>query len=393
MVRRAARGAAVAVTDRPRNLLRFVFLTGLILTSHSLAGVLPEDRADALYHSYDGGGVEVNGPSILVRKGDGKRFSVSANYYTDTISSASIDVVTQGSPYAEKRIQKSINTDYQHADTTMSFGFTNSTESDYKADTTSFSISQSMFGDLTTLTLGYSRGRDDVSRNNDPGFSSKNVDRHQYQINLSQILTKDMLVTLNYDGITEEGYLHNPYRSVRYLDTSNTVQTQEEIYPNTRTSNAIGARLKMYLPYRAALTLGYRYYTDDWDIAGHTFEVGYTYPAEDQWIIEGSYRYYRQSDAAFYSDLFPRVDAQNFLARDKELSRFSDHSLGLTATYEFLPAGWRIIDKATANLAYRHIWFYYDNFRNTMVTNVTPGTEPLYDFEADIVQAFVSLWY
>jgi hypothetical protein len=202
-----------------------------------------------------------------------------------------------------------------------------------------------------------------------------------------------MLVTLNYDGITEEGYLHNPYRSVRYLDTSNTVQTQEEIYPNTRTSNAIGARLKMYLPYRAALTLGYRYYTDDWDIAGHTFEVGYTYPAEDQWIIEGSYRYYRQSDAAFYSDLFPRVDAQNFLARDKELSRFSDHSLGLTATYEFLPGGWRIIDKATANLAYRHIWFYYDNFRNTMVTNVTPGTEPLYDFEADIVQAFVSLWY
>ena len=31
-----------------------------------MAGVPPEDRADALYHSYDGGGVEISGPSILV---------------------------------------------------------------------------------------------------------------------------------------------------------------------------------------------------------------------------------------------------------------------------------------------------------------------------------------
>jgi len=32
------------------------------------AGVLPEDRADLLYHSYDGGGVTIDGPSLLVRK-------------------------------------------------------------------------------------------------------------------------------------------------------------------------------------------------------------------------------------------------------------------------------------------------------------------------------------
>ncbi|MCG7959973.1 MAG: hypothetical protein JAY69_13020, partial [Candidatus Thiodiazotropha taylori] len=28
------------------------------------ATVLPEDRADVMYHRYDGGGVEVDGPSI-----------------------------------------------------------------------------------------------------------------------------------------------------------------------------------------------------------------------------------------------------------------------------------------------------------------------------------------
>jgi len=363
------------------------------MAHHGLASVLPEDRADALFHSYDGGGVEVTGPSILVRKGDGKRLSVSANYYTDSISSASIDVISQGSPYSEHRVQKSISTDYLHEDTTMTFGYTNSAESDYQADTTSFGISQTLFGDLTTLTLGYAHGQDEVSRNNDPGFTAKNVDRHQYQINLSQILTKNLIMTLNYDGITEEGYLNNPYRSVRYLDSPTTTQTQAEIYPNTRTSNAIGARLKLYLDYRAAVSLGYRYYADDWNIAAHTIDIGYTRPINDKWIIEANYRFYKQRDAEFYNDLFPRADAQNFLARDKELSRFSDHSVGINASYELLATGWHFIDKATANLAFSHIWFYYDNFRNTMITNVTPGTEPLYEFEADILQAYFSIWF
>ncbi len=379
--------AAVVVINRA------IILIVSLWAQSCLAAVLPEDRADALYHSYDGGGVKVNGPSILVRKGDGKRFSVSANYYIDSISSASIDVVTQGSPYAEQRIQKSISTDYLHDDTTMSVGYSNSNESDYQADTTNFSISQTMFGDLTTLTLGYSQGSDDVSRNNDPGFVPKNIARYQYQVNLAQILTKHLIMSLNYDGITEEGYLNNPYRSVRYLDSPTTTQSQTEIYPRTRTSNAIAARMKLYLEYRAALAMGYRYYIDDWDISAHTIDIAYTHPLADQWVLESNYRYYRQSDAQFYSDLFPRADAQNFLARDKELSNFTDHSIGVSAAYTLATGRWQSISSATATLAFRHIWFYYDNFRNTMITNVNPGTEPLYEFEADIFQAYISVWF
>ena len=59
-----------------------------------MAGVLPEDRADAMYHYYDGGGVQIDGPSLLMRKQVGKSFSFFGNYYVDSISSASIDVVT-----------------------------------------------------------------------------------------------------------------------------------------------------------------------------------------------------------------------------------------------------------------------------------------------------------
>jgi hypothetical protein len=55
------------------------------------AAVLPDDRADVLYHRYDGGGVTVDGPSLLVRKKVADNYSVSANYYFDMVSSASID--------------------------------------------------------------------------------------------------------------------------------------------------------------------------------------------------------------------------------------------------------------------------------------------------------------
>ena len=69
-----------------------VALLLLMLARSGVAGVLPEDRADVLLHSYDGGGVTIQGPSLLVRKQFAQKFSVSANYYVDKVSSASIDV-------------------------------------------------------------------------------------------------------------------------------------------------------------------------------------------------------------------------------------------------------------------------------------------------------------
>src|SRR5690606_17731982 len=61
----------------------------LLAAAPAFGGVLPEDRADVLYHSYDGGGVTIEGPSILVRKQFAGKFSASANYYVDKVTSAS----------------------------------------------------------------------------------------------------------------------------------------------------------------------------------------------------------------------------------------------------------------------------------------------------------------
>ena len=86
--------------------------------------ILPEDRSDVMYHGYEGGGLRVEGPSVLVRKAYKDKFSVWGNYYVDMISSASIDVVTTASPYTEERTEYSIGADYLHDKTTMGASFT-----------------------------------------------------------------------------------------------------------------------------------------------------------------------------------------------------------------------------------------------------------------------------
>ena len=121
-------------------------------------GVLPEDRADLLYHYYSGNDVTIQGPSLLVRKQFAEQFSASANYYVDRITSASIDVVTTASPYTEQRTQYSLGLDYLHDRWLMNIGVSTSEERDFVADTFSFNISQDMFGDLTTVSLGYTLG-------------------------------------------------------------------------------------------------------------------------------------------------------------------------------------------------------------------------------------------
>src|SRR5690606_36021966 len=88
-------------------LLALLSCAAAFLGSPASAGVLADDRADVLYHRYDGGGITIHGPSVLVRKKFGERFGASANYYVDMVSSASVDVELTASPYEEERTQKS----------------------------------------------------------------------------------------------------------------------------------------------------------------------------------------------------------------------------------------------------------------------------------------------
>jgi hypothetical protein len=375
-----------------------------VIAVPALAGVLPEDRADVLWHSYHGGDITIQGPSVLVRKKVGDNLSLSANYYEDMISSASIDVKLSASPYHEKREQWSGGADYLHGKSTYSAGFITSKEPDYKANTSYFAVSQDMFGDLTTLTLGYRRGWDRVFRDiktpggvleNDPTFHQR-ADHRGYSLSLTQILTRNAILGFNYELLTDQGYLANPYRKIRYLSPGQGAgfTLADQVYPNTRTSHSASAQLKYYLPYRAALTGQYRFFRDTWGIRAHTLELDYTHPLSKHLILDGSLRYYRQGAADFYSDLFPRANYQNFMGRDRELAAFHSYTLGAGASYEFAVPGVRALSRNSINVRVDHLMIDYGDFRNALLAGTYgAGNEPLYKLDANIFQVFVSIWF
>jgi hypothetical protein len=249
-----------------------------------------------------------------------------------------------------------------------------------------------MFGDLTTLTLSYALGDDTVGRSDDPDFSRENTRQH-YGVGVTQILTRNLIASLNFETITDEGFLNNPYRSVRYLDLSNPIgySFEPELYPATRTSNAVGLRARYYLPYRAAIQGEYRFFTDTWDITSHTAAVTYVHPIGD-WTFEAKYRWHDQTGAHFYRDLFLRPEQTNFRGRDKELSPLTSQTFRLAASYEFLSDGWNFIDKGSVNFSVDFLQVDYTDFRD--ISGDAPvGTEPFYALDASIFQLFVSFWY
>ena len=385
-----------------RKLLALVLLLAI---APAFAGVLPEDRADVLYHRYQGGGITIDGPSVLVRKKIGESFSVSANYYMDMVSSASIDVKLSASKYKEERKQKSLSVDYLHGKSTYSMGVIDSKESDYVADTAFWALSQDMFGDLTTVSLSYKRGWNDVFRNvkladgsktRDPTFADQ-ADSRGYSVGLTQILTRNLIFGFNYEVDEDEGFLNSPYRSVRFATPGGGFQLEKEIYPRTHTSNAASLRLKYYMPWRAALDGSYRFYTDTWGVIGHTLDMTYTHPMWKKWIFDGQLRYYKQTAADFYSDLFPRQGSQNFLARDKELATYDAITVGIQASYDFTIPRVRWIQKSSATLRIEHMVINYDDFRDATKTDpangIVAGAEPLYKLNANVFQAFVSIWF
>jgi len=387
------------MTTFPRHLSRLAALAALSLMCVAGAAVLPDDRADLFYSSYRGGGMDITGESVLVRKKFSEQFAVQANYFIDKVSGASVDVLSNASVIKDERKQKSLSVDYIHDKTQYNLSFTNSTERDYVSNTTHFSLSQDMFGDLTTVTLGFTDSRDKIGENNGKAISwLGHAQRRSYEGGLSQVVTKNLIAGVTLEVITDQGLLSNPYRSIRYLDAvplGYSLGTQ--IYPNTHTSTAVETRAKYYLPYRAAASVSYRYFSDTWGIRANTIELGYTQPVSNKFIFEGRLRHYSQNHATFYSDLFLFANQQNFEARDQNLAASTNNTIDAKMTWAFAPDGFLIFKRATTTFDVSRIQFKYSDFRNikaySIANGYAAGTEPLYSFNAMVYQVYVSLFF
>jgi len=367
----AATRAALSLWHRIAALLGS--LLGLLGAGGARAADLPADTAEGLLHVYNGGGVTAWGPALLVRKSVADRFSLTGSYYLDAVSNASIDVVTTASKYKETRHEFALSGDYVYRDSQITLGGSTSHEPDYTANRFNLDISQEVFGGMTTVALGFTRGDDTVKKKDSPEFSDKA--RHwQYRLGLTQILTPQWIMSVNAEALSDDGYLGSPYRAARVFGAA-----VPERNPRTRSARALMLRVKGDLGSRDAISASYRYYRDTWEIKGHTMELGYSRYFGDAWLGDAYLRYYTQGNASFYSD-----NAQSetlYVSRNRQLSTFHDVALGTKASWTWKKEPGKYEIKLNGALEYARF-----NFKD--FTDLRTGDK--YSYGATIFQLFVT---
>ena len=364
--------------------------------------MLDDDRVDVLYQSYDGGGTKVQAPAIFIRKKMTEGTAVSAHALTDMVSGASIDVEVNGaSEYEEQRNEMGIALEFLKDKAIYNASLSKSTENDYDTQSIAAGISQDFFGDLSNLAISVSYADSTVGKTGDVSFSET---AQQYSLSLTwaQVLTKHLIASLTFNKAIDEGYLQNPYRFTRYKTQSDKGWTLQYIgdkddalaygFPDIRSSEALALKLRYLVSHDHALYGGFRLFQDSFKVEANNIDIGYNFRLQENWLFDINIRYYQQTAAEFYSDIYERPNQTSFRTRDKELSSFNNTMLSISASYDLPPyANW--IKKSSVHAYIDHIAFDYDDFRDATAIGYKAGEEPLYQFSANLVRIMYSLWF
>lgn len=355
-------------------LQRVAGLAGGALAAAPAAAVdLPANKAEALLSFYDGGGVEATGPALLVRKSLADKVSLSASYSIDMVTNASIDVVTTASPFKEKRTSYDLGADYVVRDATVSLSIYQSREPDYDVSSVGLGVSQEVFGGMTTVTAGFARSSDKVLKKNSPEFADRTL-HWQYRTGVTQILTPKWLASLNFEAVSDSGYLGSPYRVARVFGAA-----VPERNPRTRTTRAVKLGTIGDIGGGQSVRAEYRYFWDTWAIKAHTLEGGYTRRFGEDWIADGFVRWYSQDRAIFYSD-----NAQSeatYISRNRQLSTYATLGFGIKGEYVYRRAPGQY--EIRLHGAWEFVQFKHKDF-----TDLRTGQ--LYSYEANMLRMWVS---
>ncbi|MBL4607712.1 MAG: DUF3570 domain-containing protein [Pseudomonadales bacterium] len=363
--------------DELRNSLCQQALLSALLFMASLqvhALELPSQQSALAFNFYSGDELSIDSQYLSARTHVFDQYSLGASFQHDSVNDASIDFRHQAT-YVEDRDTAAINGAYLYESSLFEMSFAHREESDYEANTLSFDISQSVLSGLTTWHMGYSRAWDTLGKRD--SNLDEEINRHKLRLGLTQVLSRQWNGYFNYELMSDNGRLDNPYIGAIINDASVLAH-----YPSTRIGHAFSASLLQYLRRNTVAKLHYRYFRDSWDIQAHSLTLNYTAPLRNPfWHLDYHVRGHRQSAASFYSnnaDQFTR-----YISRDKKHSSFYDMEIGLNARIDLSPWFAPLVQKLHGNIAYTAIFYTYLNYSD-------PRTDKAFAFRADVFQCYIT---
>jgi hypothetical protein len=170
-------------------------------------------------------------------------------------------------------------------------------------------------------------------------FDSKARNSYALGISLSQILSKRMQGVIMADIVKQQGLLSTPFQRVYFADVANSyiegfhLADGIEILPDNRFKIAVGTRVNYYVNERFVLRNYYRYYTDDWGISSHTYQIEIPIKLNDKFTLYPTYRYYKQSQSDYFAPYETHISTEEFYTSDYDLSEYNANQFGLGFNY------------------------------------------------------------
>ncbi len=187
-------------------------------------------------------------------------------------------------------------------------------------------MAQEVFGGMTTVNLGFTRGSDDVGKR-DVGFFD-----HGQALALPARPDPDPDAHAGSRARTSRSSRTTATSAIRTATALVFGAAVPERVPRTRTSRSVDAAADRR---RAAARLSvrgeYRYFWDTWDITSHTFELGLSKRFGENWLVDAYARTYRQDRALFYSN--NATSETLYVTRNRQLGTYDNLGLGARVTY------------------------------------------------------------
>lgn len=248
---------------------------------------------------------------------------------------------------------------------TFNIGVSASTEFDYTHVGLNARFARDFNQRNTTVSAGIAVARDEIDAvggtpsplsemldtrdlSNRSGPESKDI--LDVVLGVTQVVSRNTVVQLNYSYSDASGYLTDPYRVLSVVDGTSGdlvarapapgIDGPSHLYryegrPEERVKHSLYGQVKHFMNGKV-LDASYRYMTDDWNIDSHTLDLRLRWPVGDSRYLEPHFRFYTQTEADFYT--VSLIDGQTlpaFASYDHRLGSFD----GITAGLKY---GWKV---------------------------------------------------
>lgn len=258
------------------------------------------------------------------------RLAVSANWQQPLGRLYQINVGASASKefdYVHLGLNTKISRDFNQRNTTLAAGL---------------ALAQDEWDPIGGIPAGLSATGNVGDLSNRSGPDTKDI--FDVVFGVTQVISKQLLMQVNYSYSDSSGYLSDPFKLVSVVDgvTGDVVPVAQtpgvdgpshlylhEARPRNRTKHSLYTQAKYYMDGKV-LDISYRYMTDDWEIDSHTLDMRYRWPFANDSYLEPHLRYYTQSEAGFYKlSLVDGDPLPDFASADYRLGNFDAITAGL----------------------------------------------------------------